>query len=203
MALADTALDFPLTKEQQDVVDSDAQALVAVASAGTGKTEILARRAERFIDDPSNEYARVLVITYTTRATNEFRSRLRARVGGSMHRVHAETIHGFARSILSAHGGHVGVPLDFQVITNNEDRAELLARFDGGEPPDGYAELFRLLDLARATEASHPLLKTWRDALLNSGALDFSEMITKANRTAGCFSHCPYAPCRLRLGHRG
>ena len=180
MALAGTALDFPLTEEQRAVVDSDARALVATASAGTGKTEILARRAERFINDPATEGARVLVITYTTRAANEFKSRLRARVGGSMHRIVAETIHGFAHSILSTHGGHIGLPVDFQVLNSNEDRAELLARFSPIDRPDSYAELFRQLDLAQATGTAHPLLKTWRDALDNSGALDFSEMITKA-----------------------
>ena len=180
MALADTGFDFPLTEEQQAVVNSDARALVAIASAGTGKTEILARRAERFVNDPCNEDARVLVITYTTRAADEFRSRLRARVGASMRRVAAETIHGFAHTILSAHGGHIGLPLDFEVITSNEDRAELLARFDSIEAPDSYLELFRRLDLARATVTDDPLLETWRNALAHSGALDFSEMITKA-----------------------
>lgn len=180
MVLAGTAFDFPLTEEQRAVVDSDACAVVATASAGTGKTEILARRAERFVNDPSSEGARVLVITYTTRAANEFRARLRARVAGSMNRIAAETIHGFAHSILSIHGGHVGLPLDFQVLTNNEDRAELMARFNSNEPPDDYAELFRQIDLARAKGDMHPLLKTWRDALDDSGALDFCEMITKA-----------------------
>ena len=180
MVLAGTALDFPLTEEQRAVVNSDAHALVATASAGTGKTEILARRAERFVNDPATEGARVLVITYTTRAANEFKSRLRARVGGSMHRIVAETIHGFAHSILRTHGGHIGLPTDFQVLNTYEDRAELLARFSLSEWPDSYHELFRRLDLARATGTADPLLKTWRDALDNSGVLDFSEMITKA-----------------------
>ena len=180
MVLAGTALDFPLTEEQRAVVDCDASALVATASAGTGKTEILARRAERFVNDPATEAARVLAITYTTRAANEFNSRLRARVGGSMHRIVAETIHGFAHSILGTHGGHIGLPLDFQVLKSDEDRAELLARFSFSEPPDGYPELFRLLDLARATGRTHPRLKEWRDALDNSGVVDFGEMITKA-----------------------
>ena len=175
-----SSLDFPLTDEQRAVVESSARAVVATASAGTGKTEVLARRAERFVNDPANGSARVLVITYTTRAANEFKSRLRARVGNSMHRIAAETIHAFAHSILRTHGGHIGLPLDFEVLTQTEDRAELMARFDGGEPPDGYPELFRRLDLARATGETHSLLKTWRDALANSGVLDHGETITKA-----------------------
>ena len=180
LIVAGTASDFPLTDEQQAIVDCDAAALVATASAGTGKTEILARRVERFVNDPSNGSARVLVITYTTRAANEFRSRLRGRVGESMRRVSAETIHAFAHSILSTHGSHIGLPIDFGVITNNEDRADLLARYDSHLTSDDYPQLFRQLDLARAECRDDPLLKIWRNALQSSGVLDFNEMVTKA-----------------------
>ena len=180
MVAASTALDFPLTDEQREVVDSDARAVLATASAGTGKTEILARRAERFVKDADAGSARVLVITYTTRAANEFKSRLRSRVGSLMHRIVAETIHAYAHSILGTHGGHVGLPLDFQVLNSNEDRAELLARFSFREPPDNYSELFRQLDYARSTGTTHPSLKTWRDALNANRVVDFGEIITKA-----------------------
>lgn len=175
-----TASDFPLTDEQQAVVDSDSPALVATASAGTGKTEILARKAERFVNDPQSGNANVLLITYTNRAANEFKSRLQGRIGGSMQRIQADTVHGFAQSILSAHGSHVGLPPDFQVITNNEDRAELLSAYDTWLAPDDFVDLFRQLDLARAKCQSHPDLKRWRDALESRGAVDFNEMITKA-----------------------
>ena len=175
-----TASDFPLTGEQQAVVDSDAPALVATASAGTGKTEILARRVERYINDPDSGNANVLVITYTTRAADEFKSRLHGRIGSSMQRITADTVHGFAQSILISHGSHVGLPPDFQVISNTEDRAELLAAYDTWLAPDNPADLFRQLDLARARCQSHRDLKRWRDALESRGAVDFSEMITKA-----------------------
>ena len=175
-----TASDFPLTDEQQAVVDSGAPALVATASAGTGKTEILARRVERFVNDPRNGSAHVLVITYTLRAANEFRTRLRGRIGGSMQRIVAETVHGFAQSILGTHGSHVGLPADYHVIANVEDRADLLEAYDIHMPSDNYRELFHQLDFARATGRDHPRLKSWRDALANRGAVDFSEMITKA-----------------------
>ena len=180
LAAAGTASSFPLTDEQQAVVDSDARALVATASAGTGKTEILARRAERFVNDPNNGNAHVLVITYTTRAAHEFQARLHNRIGDLMHRISAETVHAFAQSILTIHGSHVGLPLDFQVITNDEDRAELLTGYDTCGEPGDYPELFRQLDHARATGRGHARLKSWRDAMDNRGAVDFSEMITKA-----------------------
>lgn len=175
-----TVYDFPLTDEQQAVVDSHDSALVVTASAGTGKTEILARRVERFVTDPRNGDAHVLVVTYTTRAANEFRSRLHGRISGSRHRITADTVHGFAQSILSIHGSHIGLPLDFQVISNDEDRLELLTGYDISSQPDDCPSLFRELDLARAKGDSHPKLRHWRFALDDMGAVDFAEMISKA-----------------------
>ena len=171
---------FSLTEEQQAVVDCDRSAVVVTAPAGTGKTEILVRRAERFLNDPENAYARVLVITYTTRAANEFQSRLRARVGDAMQRITAETVHGFAHSILSTHGSHVGLPVNFQVITKNEDRVELLTEYDCFVLSNDSDKLFYELDTARAKCLDHPNLTSWRAALADSGAVDFAEMVTRA-----------------------
>ena len=172
--------DFELTDEQRDVVDSDAVALVVTAPAGTGKTEALARRTERFVNNPASGHARVLVVTYTTRAANEFRERLRGRVGNLMHRITADTLHGFSQTLLAIHGSHVGLPSDFQVLANDADRADLLASFDSTWQSDDCTGLFRELDLERARGKEHPQLRTWRDALQDKGAVDFGEMITKA-----------------------
>ena len=172
--------DFELTDEQQDMVDSDAPALVVMAPAGTGKTETLTRRTERFVNDPASGHARVLVVTYTTRAANEFTERLRDRIGSLMRRVTADTLHGFSQTLLATHGSHVGLPSDFQVLANDADRADLHASFDSSWRAEDCARLFRELDLARARGNEHPQLRNWRDALDDRGAVDFSEMIAKA-----------------------
>ncbi len=175
-----SAYGFDLTAEQQRAVDSPAPALVVTSPAGTGKTEVLVRRAERFISDPANKYARMLVVTYTTRAAEEFKSRLRQRLGSAADRVTADTVHGFAHSILSVHGSHVGLPLDFTLINNDEDRAELLVAYEPSWSGDDASTLFRELDLARAKGTAHAQLAAWSNALAYQGAVDFNEMIAKS-----------------------
>ena len=181
MSSTGVSIGLQLTDEQHQIVDSKAPALVVTAPAGTGKTEVLVRRAERFVSDPSNGHAHVLVVTYTTRAADEFLTRLRRQIGSAMHRVTAETVHGYSQRLLSVHAGHVGLPLDFQVIVKDEDRAELLADYDASwhfaEEPN---RLFQGLDLARAKGMDHPQLSRWRAALIGRGAVDFNEMIFKA-----------------------
>ncbi len=169
-----------LTDEQLAAVDSDAPALVVKSPAGTGKTEVLVRRAEKYVSNPATGHKRVLVVTYTTRAAEEFTARLRDRIGTAMERLTAETLHGFCQSLLSVHGGHVGLPLDFQVIARDEDRAELLAKHDKTWSIEDSSQLFRDLDLARARVEEHPRLTLWRSALKDAGAVDYADMITKA-----------------------
>lgn len=175
-----TPHDLELTDEQQAAVDSNASALVVTAPAGTGKTEALTRRTERFVRNPASGHTRALVVTYTTRAANEFTERLRSRVGKLMQRITADTVHGYSQTLLTTHGSHVGLPLDFLVLSNDADRVDLLASYDSSLCIDDCAQLFRDLDLARAKGESHPRLNTWRAALKDKGAVDFSEMIAKA-----------------------
>ncbi|MDE0161953.1 MAG: UvrD-helicase domain-containing protein [Acidimicrobiaceae bacterium] len=178
-AITDSTPDTRLTDEQLEAVDSDAPALVVTSPAGTGKTEVLVRRAERYVSDPENGHRRVLVMTYTMRAAEEFTSRLRHRIGTSMHRLTAETIHSFCQTLLSVHGGHIGLPLDFQVIAKDEDRAELLARHDASWRFEDGPQLFRELDLARARGDEHPRLALWRSALSDAGAVDYADMMVE------------------------
>ena len=181
-----------LTSIQKAIVECDAPAVLVTASAGTGKTEVLARRVERFLDDPKNNSARAAAITYTTRAAEEFRLRVEDRIGGPTERVVADTIHGFAYTMLSQHGAHVGLPTNFGVITKDEDRAELIQSFAGdfesdfeansGKPFNSHKELLNQLDLARANDVFHPELEKWRAVLHQAGAVDFGEILSKAQR---------------------
>ena len=169
-----------LTPEQQRIVDCDAPAAIVIAPAGTGKTELLARRVERFLSEPHNGYAHVLAITYTTRAAAALRERLKARLGDLTPRVACDTIHGFANSMLRQHGSHVGLGPGFEVIWNNDDRIDLLETSSNLIGSSDYRELLRDLDLARAKMQSHQDQQHWRSILSNNDAVDFPEMLTKA-----------------------
>ena len=180
MTRSSTAPRLSLTPEQQRIVDCDAPAAIVIAPAGTGKTELLARRVERFLSEPSNGYAHVLAITYTTRAAASLRERLKARLGDLTPRVACDTIHGFANSMLRQHGSHVGLRPGFEVISNDDDRIDLLEASGSLIGNSDYRELLRGLDLSRAKMQSHRDQQHWRSILSNNDAVDFPEMLTKA-----------------------
>ena len=106
-----------LSDDQLRAVQSDSSAVVVVAGAGSGKTEVLAHRVERLLMASQDEGYRILAVSYTVKAADELRDRLAARLGDAHRRVDADTIHGFAHGLLRQHGTRIGLPIEPEVIT--------------------------------------------------------------------------------------
>ena len=170
-----------LSPEQQGAVDCDARAILVVASAGTGKTEVVARRVERLLS--ADGFFRILAVSYTEKSARELEQRIASRLGDLARRVDAKTIHGFALDLLRQHGTHLGLPIDPEILSRDEDRVALFSRwFEGqGRPvPDQIDKALNRIDLARAGLQAAPLIEDWWEALDSSGALDYPAMLTRA-----------------------
>jgi len=175
--------EYQLSEEQQAAVQSNDRAIVVVASAGSGKTEVAARRVERLLTESPGESFRVLALSYTLKAAGELRERFQERLGALHKRVDTDTVHGFAHSLLRQHGTRIGLPVEPEVLVRDEDRAELLARWlvtEGRPVPDDLVLVLQQLDVARARLTTSPLLDEWTAALESAGALDYSSMLERA-----------------------
>lgn len=175
--------EYQLSDEQEAAVQSNDRAIVVVASAGTGKTEVAARRVERLLIQSPGASFRVLALSYTLKAAEELRGRFEERLGELHKRVDTNTVHGFAHSLLRQHGTRIGLPVEPEVLVRDEDRAELLARWlhtEGRPVPNDLILVLQRLDVARARLTTSPLLDEWAAALENTGALDYSSMLERA-----------------------
>lgn len=171
-----------LTPEQETVVDSTDAAIVVSAGAGSGKTEVVAHRVERILQQSPDEEFRVLAVSYTVKAAEELRQRLRSRVGGLRHRVVTETVHGFATTVLRRFGTRIGLPTEPELLVQDEDRIDLLQQWvnsEGGGPIDDPAGVLARLDLARARCEGAAYLDEWRAALAHRGALDYPAIVER------------------------
>ncbi|MBQ8444106.1 MAG: UvrD-helicase domain-containing protein, partial [Clostridia bacterium] len=65
-----------LTKEQQQILDSNEKRVVVSASAGSGKTFVLIEKLISLICDKKVPVERLLVLTFTKAAAKEMKSRL-------------------------------------------------------------------------------------------------------------------------------
>jgi DNA helicase-2/ATP-dependent DNA helicase PcrA len=138
---------------------------------------------ERLLNDSPDESFRILALSYTVKAADELAQRFQRRLGELWRRVDADTVHGFAHSLLRSHGTRIGLTHEPEILVRDEDRAELLGRWlsaEGRSVPDDLMALLLQLDLARAQLESAPLLAEWESALAGVGALDYGRMLALA-----------------------
>lgn len=170
-----------LSAEQKSAVESNAQYLVVLASAGSGKTEVVAQRVERLLGVASD--FRILTLSYTRRAAGEMRERFAERLGDKRRRVETDTVHGFAQGLLLQYGTWIGLPTDPIVVVRDEDRIELFQAWrseSGLEPLTDPASRIHQLDLNRARRLDDPLEDEWDAALAAHNALDYESMLSRA-----------------------
>jgi DNA helicase-2/ATP-dependent DNA helicase PcrA len=111
-----------LNDAQREAVTHPAGPLLVVAGAGTGKTRVLTRRVAWRIAHGAPARS-VLAITFTNKAANVLKERLRALPGGGD--VTAGTFHGFCAMLLRRWADRIGGSKDFS-IADTEDQTRIL-----------------------------------------------------------------------------
>ncbi len=97
-----------LTHEQESAVTSGARQLLVVAGAGSGKTEVMARRIAWWIGVEEIPKDQIIAFTFTEKAAEEMKFRIRNWVGqitqegsdATLGRMYIGTIHGFCLQML-------------------------------------------------------------------------------------------------------
>ncbi|MDD4952694.1 MAG: UvrD-helicase domain-containing protein, partial [Desulfovibrionaceae bacterium] len=129
---------------QERAVLAGPNPVLVVAGPGTGKTQTLAGRVERLLGqgvDPK----KILVVTFTRRAAQELRDRLRARLGPDISPPQAGTLHALAFDYWSHVQGEPPVVLD------EESAKRVFAEANPKLPKSGLKAAWEALCLARQT----------------------------------------------------
>jgi DNA helicase II / ATP-dependent DNA helicase PcrA len=113
-----------LNAAQHEAVTHGEGPLLIVAGAGTGKTTTLASRVAWLISQ-GTQPERLLLLTFSRRASKEMVSRAERIVGGDAGRVWGGTFHAVANRLLRLHGRPLGLRPDFTVL-DQADGADVL-----------------------------------------------------------------------------
>ncbi len=114
-----------LNPAQREAVEHLGPPLLVVAGAGTGKTWTLACRVARLVDRGVRP-ERILLLTFTRRASREMLSRAERMTGErSVGRVWGGTFHSVGNRLLRLHGRALGLRPDFTVM-DRTDSADLM-----------------------------------------------------------------------------
>jgi ATP-dependent exoDNAse (exonuclease V) beta subunit len=131
------------TDQQRAAVEGRERDVFLRAGAGTGKTTVLVDRFCAAALDPEMGVERILAFTFTERAADQLRRRVREELAGraaaaegserevlleameASNRAWISTIHGFCRRLLASHPAAAGIDPRFRVV--DEPEADRLA----------------------------------------------------------------------------
>ncbi len=92
-----------LNAEQKTAVDSIEGPVMVVAGPGTGKTQILALRIGRILQQTDAAPSNILCLTYTDAGAIAMRQRLLDFIGPEAYKVHVHTFHSFCNQVIQDH----------------------------------------------------------------------------------------------------
>lgn len=112
-----------LNEEQKKAVLDPHQYIRVVAGAGSGKTRVLTTRIVHLIQDEQVPAWRILAITFTNKAANEMKERIRHMLGEEAGLPWVSTIHSFCVRVLREDIAVMGWPRNFTVLDAEDQKA--------------------------------------------------------------------------------
>ncbi len=110
---------FSLSDEQRRAVEAPLRSNLVIAGPGTGKTRTLAHRVAYVIQALGVSPDNILAVTYTNKATEEMRHRLRRLLPNEAGRLTIGTFHSFCIRLLRQHHAHLDLPRHFGIADEN------------------------------------------------------------------------------------
>ena len=118
-----------LNEAQREAVTTTEGHVRVIAGAGSGKTRALARRFAYLVNDLGIMPGNILCVTFTNKAANEMRQRIR-QLTGDADTGYVNTFHGFCVSVLQEDASAVSFPKSFLVLDNSDIDAMLQIIYD-------------------------------------------------------------------------
>lgn len=194
-----SALLEQLNQPQREAVCSEANNLLVLAGAGSGKTRVLVHRIAWLIQEKHIPPHRILAVTFTNKAAAEMKQRIESLLNKPIRGMWVGTFHGLAHRLLRTHWHDLGLIENFQVL-DSDDQKRLLKRImkemgiDDKELPVRDVQAFinsnkdngrRCADLQQVYDIRQKQLQAiyenYEQLCNRSGLVDFAELLLRAH----------------------
>ena len=193
-----------LNEPQREAVQHLDGPILVLAGAGSGKTRVLTRRVAHLVLKHRVNPWNILAVTFTNKATDEMRERLRGLLGQRADSLWVSTFHAAGLRILRKHAAQMSYSSDFTVYDDKDSKALLKSivkdlRIDEKKfpvqvfaraidwaknnlvPPEAFAENRK--DAGQTpyeAELQHEVYQRYQLALLRGQAMDFGDLLMNA-----------------------
>lgn len=188
-----------LNEAQREAVSSEAQSLLVLAGAGSGKTRVLVHRIGWMLQVEGLSPHSIMAVTFTNKAAAEMRSRIEQLIGYSSQGMWVGTFHGLAHRLLRMHYEEAGLPENFQILDSDDQYRQVKrvlknlgldesrwppkqaqwfinGRKDEGERPQ-HIQAFDDFNLKTLVQ----IYQGYEDACRRGGMVDFAEILLRAH----------------------
>ncbi|MDN3651052.1 DNA helicase II [Reinekea marina] len=188
-----------LNTEQRAAVTSDAQHLLVLAGAGSGKTRVLTHRIGWLVAAGLASPYSVLAVTFTNKAAREMKGRIEELLETPSHGLWVGTFHGLAHRLLKAHWQQANLPQNFTVM-DSDDQLRLVKRimadlnitddrvqpkqvqwFINGQKDEGRRAEYVQTQGDWYQETLKDLYSRYEELCQQSGLVDFGELLLRAH----------------------
>ena len=189
-----------LNPSQLEAVEYFGGPLLVLAGAGSGKTRVLACRIAGIIETGRARPWDILAMTFTNKAAGEMRRRVSTLIPGEGDRVKAGTFHSICAWILRREAHHLGFSENFTIYDADDQKVLIRKLLKNREMTTGITPGQVRDDISRKKndgigpedallQASNPretdlagMYGAYQQALRDSGAMDFDDLLTSALR---------------------
>jgi DNA helicase-2/ATP-dependent DNA helicase PcrA len=190
-----------LTVPQRAAVVHRGGPLLVVAGAGSGKTRVLTRRIAHLIASRDAAPWQILAITFTNKAADEMRRRVKELVGPRADRMWVSTFHSACVRILRAHGEHLGYRGSFTIYDDADSRRlteivcrdldidtrklsprSILGQISQAKSSEQGSSEFRSAALTIFDRRVADVFDEYQERLLAANAMDFDDLLLNTVR---------------------
>ncbi len=188
-----------LNDEQRSAVETTEGPLLVLSGAGTGKTRVLTSRIAYLISKGIALPWQILAVTFTNKAANEMKTRIKKIIGDSADSLWIGTFHSIGLKILKRYTEAVGLKPNFIIYDDNDQKVlikkvmeeelhidvkkwspsivlENIARLkDKGYYFDD--ENIKMIDVDTINGRLLEVYKTYQDKLKELNAVDFGDLL--------------------------
>ena len=191
-----------LSDEQKRAIEAPLASRLVLAGPGTGKTRTLVYRVVHAVTDLGVPPAAILAVTYTNKATEEMRGRLRHLLPGNAGQPTVGTFHSFCIQLLRRYYDHLGLPKHFGIadeaaqiavlqylrpqmsISNAKSTLKHFSRARIGEqrPKHGAPTVSWAASPEDLLRNSNPFFAEYEAYLRRNALIDFDDILTLTER---------------------
>ena len=188
-----------LNPEQKEAACAVKGPVLIFAGAGSGKTRTLTHRIAHMVRECDIPPGQILAVTFTNKAANELKERIRLLIGDQAGKMWAGTFHWFCARLLRADGKAVGVNPDFTIFDEGDSLnvvkhalSALNIDSEQTKPPAVVNEISRaknqLLTVSEykphrnnvLEQAAQKVYRVYQDQLRQNNAVDFDDLLMLA-----------------------